>query len=145
MPRVKIALPDSFPFVTEMTVRVSDINYGGHLGNDTVLSLVHEARVRYLQQHGYSETDIEGSGIIMTDATVVYRSEGFRGDVIVLEVAARKFSGARCEFVYRLSNKATGREIARATTGIATYDYHERRGIPMPEAFRRKFEASGTL
>jgi hypothetical protein len=45
-----------------------DINYGGHLGNDAVLSLVHEARVRFLKQQGYTENNIEGAGIIMADA-----------------------------------------------------------------------------
>ena len=48
MSRIKLALPDRWTFSTELPVRISDINYGGHLGNDAVLALAQEARVRFL-------------------------------------------------------------------------------------------------
>ncbi|NDG84238.1 MAG: thioesterase, partial [Proteobacteria bacterium] len=60
MPRIKIDLPERFAFSTELSLRITDINYGGHLGNDAVLGLVHEARVRFLKHHGFSETEIGG-------------------------------------------------------------------------------------
>ena len=50
MARVKLQLPANFLFSTEIPIRISDINYGGHLGNDAVLSIVHEARIQFLQQ-----------------------------------------------------------------------------------------------
>ena len=49
MPRVKVALPATFPFRTEIPVRITDLNYGGHLGNDALLGLLHEARVHFLR------------------------------------------------------------------------------------------------
>jgi len=48
MARSRIDLPDSFPFGIDIPVRITDINYGGHLGNDAVLGLVHEARIAFL-------------------------------------------------------------------------------------------------
>jgi hypothetical protein len=39
----------------------------GSSGNDSLLSIIHEARVRF-QYLEYSESNIEGSGIIMIDA-----------------------------------------------------------------------------
>jgi hypothetical protein len=45
MPRLKLELPAGFPFRTTLTVRVTDLNYGNHLGNDALLGLLHEARV----------------------------------------------------------------------------------------------------
>ncbi len=62
MARVKLDLPDAFEFTTEIQVRIGDINYGGHLGNDTVLSLIHEARVRFLQKYNFREANIGGIG-----------------------------------------------------------------------------------
>ncbi len=44
MPRVELELPERFQFVTEIPLRITDINYGGHLGNDALLSLLHEAQ-----------------------------------------------------------------------------------------------------
>ena len=61
-------------------IRVGDINYGGHMGNDKALLLFHDARLYFLEQHGFSESDIGGPGIIMGDAHVYYKKEVFRGD-----------------------------------------------------------------
>lgn len=72
MSRLRLDLPERLLFTAEVSLRVSDNNYGGHLGNDAVLSLAHEARVRFLRSHGWSEKDVAGAGIIMTDAVVGY-------------------------------------------------------------------------
>jgi acyl-CoA thioester hydrolase len=69
--RVRLDLPKRFLSTTEVTLRVSDINYGGRLGYDMVLSLAQEARIRFLRSHGWSEQDVAGVGITMTDAVVI--------------------------------------------------------------------------
>lgn len=139
MARVKLELPDHFDFSTELSVRIGDVNYGGHLGNDAVLSLIHEARVQLLRQHGYTELDIDGASIIMADSIIVYKSEGFHGDLLVVEVAVGDLQNASCDFVYRLTLKETGKEIARAKTGIVFYDYTLKKTISVPAQFRKKF------
>ena len=48
MARVKLDLNGvEFVFRTELDVRITDINYGRHVGNDAMLGLLHEARLRY--------------------------------------------------------------------------------------------------
>lgn len=138
MPRLKLGLPSSFPFRTEIPIRITDINYGGHLGNDSALGLIHEARVRYLHSLGYSEMNVEGGGIIMSDAQIVFSSEGLYGDVAVVEMAIGDLEGTRCSMFYRMTDRTTGREIARALTGIVFFDYAKKRPQPVPEAFRKK-------
>jgi len=139
MGRVKLDLPDLFVFSTDLPVRITDINYGGHLGNDAVLSLMHEARVRFLGSSGFTEMDAGGPGIIMTDTVIVYRSEAFYGETIVVQVALGPFSRVGCDVFYRLSEKEADREVARAKTGIVFYDYGERRAVAVPETFRSAF------
>ncbi len=139
MARVKLELPDRFVFTTEIGVHISYINYGGHLGNDAVLSLLHEARVRFFHSLGYSELDIEGRGIVMADAVVVYLSEAFHQDLLVISMAVTSFHAAGCDLYYQIMNKATGKEVARAKTGIVFFDYQARRPVRVPEAFRRRF------
>ncbi len=87
MQRLELDVPETFPYSTEIPVRVDDINYGGHLGNDAVLSIVHEARIRFLKEHGFSELDAGGAGLIMANAAVRYRSEAKMGDVLRVELA----------------------------------------------------------
>ncbi len=136
MSRVRLELPERYLFTTEIAVRVSDINYGGHLGNDAVLSLAQEARVRFLRSHGWSEKDVGGVGIILTDAVVVYRSEAFYGDVLVIDVAVGGLEKLGCDFLFRMVSKDSGREVARVKTGVVFFDYAARKPRPVPEEFR---------
>ena len=143
MARVKLDLPDRFDFSTEISIRIGDINYGGHLGNDAVLSLIHEARVRFLAEHGFTETNIDGPGLIMADAVVVYKSEAFHGETLSVEIAAGDFSRTGCDLFYRLSNTETGREVALAKTGIVFFDYENRKAVKMPEKFKAILDSHG--
>ena len=139
MARTKLDLPEIFDFSTDIPVRITDINYGGHLGNDSLLSLLQEARLQFLQKYAYSEKDVEGRGIIMLDAVVVYRSEAFYGDTLSIEVAVAEVSGHGCDLIYRVTQKNSGKEVARAKTSVAFYDYEKRKVVEVPEGFRSRF------
>jgi len=143
MARIRVDLPDRFPFSTELAVRVGDINYGGHLGNDALLALLQEARLQFLQQYGFTERDIGGKGIIMVDAAIQYRAESFHGDVLVIEVAVTGVDKHGCDIVYRATNKATGKEVARAKTGIVFFDYMQRTMVPVPGEFSAVVSGAG--
>lgn len=140
MARVTLILPPEFIFNTLLSVRVSDINYGGHLGNDTVLSLAHEARFQFLRSLGYeNETDLdEHIGLIVADAVVVYKAEAFYGDLIEVHLAAYDFNAYGLDFFYYLLNKDTGKEIARAKTGVVCVDYIKKKIAKAPEEFIRR-------
>ena len=139
MARVHLDLPDRFDFSTEIPLRVSDINYGGHLGHDSVLSLTHEARVRLLSKYGFTEMNIDGCGLIIVDASIVYKSEAFYGETLKIEVAIRDFSKYGFDFVYKITEKETGREVARAKTGLVFFDYKGRKVVSVPEKFKTIF------
>ncbi len=139
MARIKLEMPKHFTFTTELPVRIGDINYGGHLGNDAVLSMIHEARVRFLKRYQYSsELNVEGLGIIMTDSAVVYKAEAFHGDEVQVDVAVGDFNKYGCDFYYLLSNKKTAVEIALAKTGVVFYDYEAKKVVAIPEGFKAK-------
>ena len=142
MARVRLALPERMDAAARLTVRAGDVNYGGHLGNDALLSLLQEARIRFLARLGFTETDVAGVGIIMTDAAVVYKSEAFHGDVLRIDVAVDDLSGRGCDFMYRVVREADSREVARAKTGIVFFDYETRRMAHTPDAFRSALAAS---
>ncbi len=139
MPRVKFDLPDKFHFSTEIPLRIGDINYGGHMGNDAVLSLAHEARVRFFRKHGWSELDVDGASIIMADAAIVFKAEAFYGDVLIVDVAVGDMSELGCDLLYRFTKSENKKEIARVKTGIVFFDYKSRKPVRMPEAFRKAF------
>ncbi|OAN48165.1 thioesterase [Paramagnetospirillum marisnigri] len=138
MPRVTIEIPPDFQFATEITICIGQINYGHHLDNAALLSLVSEARVRFLKSLGYGELDVEGLGIIVADAAIRYRSEAFHGEILVFEMAAADLNKYGCDLVWRARAKEDGREVAQGKTGILFFDYAARKPAPAPPEFLRK-------
>ena len=133
--RIQIALPERFSFSTEIPIYISHINYGNHLDNAALFTLVSEARVRFFKALGYSELDVEGVGIVVADVAAQYRSEAFHGEVMVFDMAAADFNKYGCDLVWRIADKASGREVARGKTGIIFFDYAARKATTVPPAF----------
>lgn len=142
MARVIIELPAHFAFSTEIPIYIGHINYGNHVDNALMLSLVSEARVRFLKSLGYTELDVEGVGIIVADAALQYKSEVLYGETLVFEMGASDFNRYGCDLLWRATDKASGREAARGKTGILFFDYANRRPVSVPAAFRAKAEAN---
>ncbi|MBK7541203.1 MAG: thioesterase family protein [Candidatus Competibacteraceae bacterium] len=135
MARIKLELPAGFPFSTDLPIRITDINYAGHLGNDGVLGLLHEARFRFMAHHGLQELKVEGLGLIITDSAIVYKSEAFAGETLTVAVTVADFNKYGCDFVYRVTEKRSGREVAHAKTGIVFFDYEKRTVQKIPQSF----------
>lgn len=140
MARIKLDLPASFTFTTNLPIRITDLNYSGHLGNDRVFSLVHEARVQYLQHFGYSEMNMGGVGLIMSDAAVEFKQEAFYGDVISVSVVASAISKIGFDLYYKLEKLQDGRTItvALVKTGMVCFDYTNKKVAYLPEAVKAK-------
>jgi acyl-CoA thioester hydrolase len=139
MGRMTLELPAHFPFFTDLAVRISDINYAGHLGNDAIISLLHEARLRFLKAHNFTELDIDGFGLIMADLTILFKAEAFHGEILTIEVGVQDITKYGFGFVYRITSKETGREVARAKTGMLLFDYEKRRVVEVPKGFKSVF------
>ncbi len=135
MQRIELQLPDKFVFTTEMPVRVDDVNYGGHLGNDRVLTLVHEARIRFLKEHGYSEMDIDGTGLIQVNTAITYEEEGKLGDLLSIRCAPDNVSPMGFDFYAQLSKEQTDDVIASVRTGMVGYDTERHQPVRLPETF----------
>jgi acyl-CoA thioesterase FadM len=138
MARVKIDLPKKWHFITEIILRVDDMNYGNHLGNEKILILAHECRLRFLQSFGCSEFDVFGASIIQADAAIVYKSEGHIGDLINARISVQEVSKSSFELYYLFENTATGKVLAQAKTGMVFYDYKKATIVKTPDMFLKK-------
>lgn len=138
MARIKLHLPKSFSFSTQIPVRITDINYGNHLGNDAVLSLLHEARMQFLQEVGFTELNFAGVGLIMADAAIEFKAEAFYGDVLKAYVAADEFSKIGFDLFYKLVKGEEETVVALAKTGMICFDYAQRKVTAVPEEARLK-------
>ena len=137
MARIKLLMPEQKIFSTEIAVRITDINYGNHVGNDAFVRLIHEVRVQWLSSNNYTELNIEGASLIMADLAVEYKGESFYGDVLKVEIAVGEISKAGFELYYliHVNKNANNILIAKAKTGMVCYNYEEKKVRELPEKF----------
>jgi acyl-CoA thioester hydrolase len=143
MARLQLDLPDHFLFSTDIPVRITDLNYGGHVGNDTILTIAHEARVLFYKTLGFeNELNFEGSvGHIIADAAIVYKSEAFFGDVLTVNISVTDFSKYGFDMYYQIMNKDSLKEVARVKTGIVCFDYERKKVAAIPKNLLDKLTA----
>lgn len=136
MQRIKVNLPAEFNFSTILQVRISDINYGGHVGNDSFLSLIHEARIQFLQHYHYSELSFENVGLIMIDIALEFKRELNYGNKVKISVTANNFDefGFDIFYLLELINNEQTVIAGKAKTGMLCYDYTQKKIIPTPKA-----------
>jgi acyl-CoA thioester hydrolase len=142
MARISIDLPSAFNFSVNIPVRITDLNYGGHVGNDTILSLIHEARMQFLHSFGYSEKNVGGVGMIMGDVAIVFKNELFYGDIIIAQVAVGELTRASFDMFYKFQKEKDGKliDVVHAKTGMVCFDYEKRKPVALPEEVLNKFK-----
>lgn len=140
MARIKIEQPATYSFSTTIPVRITDVNYGGHVGNDTVLSLIHEARMQFLKSLGYTEMNLAGTGMIMADVAIEFKSELFYGDIVIASVAANDLSRVGFDLVYKLEKESESKRplVAIAKTGMICFDYEKKKIASLPDEARQR-------
>ncbi|WP_313513472.1 thioesterase family protein [Pseudomonas sp.] len=140
MARLILDFPeDQYCFSTQLTVRITDINGANHLGNDSMISMISEARARFLFDFGIGESRGDGSGIIVTDLATTYKAEAHARDLLLFEVGVMDFNRYGGDITFRITRPADGRLIAMAKSGFVFFDYRQSRVVAMPEAFRALF------
>jgi acyl-CoA thioesterase FadM len=142
MARIKIELPEKFSFETIIPIRITDLNYGNHVGNDTILSILHEARVQYLRHYNLAELDFAGVGLIMNDVAVEFKNEIFYGERIIASVTVSDISKFSFDVYYKLEKENNDKRIlvALAKTGMVCYNYGAKKVAGVPKEVKDKLE-----
>lgn len=141
MARLQLTFPeDQFYYSTPMSVRVTDINAGNHLGNDSMISMISEARARFLFEFGVAETERDGTGIIVTDLATTYRAEAHARDQLLFEVGVMDFNKYGGDIIFRITRPRDRKLIAMAKQGFVFFNYKNSQVVMMPEEFRGKFD-----
>lgn len=140
MARLTLEFPeDQYCYSTQLTVRVTDINGANHLGNDSMISMISEARARFLFEYGVRETEADGTGIIVTDLVTTYRAEAHARDQLIFEVGVMDFNKYGGDITFRITRPQDHALIAMAKSGFVFYNYKRSQVVPMPDDFRAKF------
>lgn len=144
MGHVKILFPDYNPLhIAVVSVRITDINYGNHLGNDSLLSIIHEARMQMLAYRGFTEMNAGGNSLIMADVAIAYKAESFYGDKLRISIFANDIQSGSFSLLYKIETTRGERTItiAHASTGMVCFDYEKRKIVPMTDELRNFLSA----
>jgi acyl-CoA thioesterase FadM len=141
MARLHLDFPeDQYYYTSLLTVRVTDINAGNHLGNDSMISMISEARARFLFEFGVAETERDGTGIIVTDLATTYRAEAHARDQLLFEVGVMDFNKYGGDIIFRITRPKDKKSVAMAKQGFVFFNYKTSQVVAMPDDFRAKFD-----
>jgi acyl-CoA thioester hydrolase len=138
MARLKIELPQKLLTSVFIPVRITDINYGNHVGNNSIVEIIHEARVQFLKKHGFTELDVAGTALIMSELLVEFKNESFYNDLFEIKIFSGEITHVSFELFYEISVNRGGQKIiiALSKTGMVCYNYEIKKVKPVPEELK---------
>lgn len=147
MARIKLQIPEAKLASISIPVRITDVNYGNHVGNDSLVAMLHEARVQWLGSLQFTELDAGGTGLIMSDLAVEYLNESFYGDLLIISLYAGEITSAGFEIYYLVETNRNEQTkiIARAKTGMVCFNYSARKVAALPQQLRDALRGSTGL
>lgn len=133
-------MTDEFRHRTRVEVRFRDLDAFGHVNNAVVSTYVEQARVAYLRE----VLDVDPVGrmpLILAMIRVDYESPIFLGDTVEVGSRVDWLGRTSIAMSHRLDAREDGRQLARATSVLVTYDYDQARPMPVPDAWRAALTA----
>ena len=136
---MRIELPQKSIASFTIPVRITDINYGNHLGNSSLVEIIHEARMQFLSQHGFTEMNAGGSSLIMSELSIEFKNESFYKDDLDVKIFVGEVSRVSFELFYSISvvRNTLSTIIANAKTGMVCFDYVEKKVVAVPAKLKK--------
>jgi len=140
MQRVKLTPPETFIHSMERRVGISDLNYARHMDSVAMIRVIHEARLQFLADLGFTESNIYGLGMVVTDLAIDFRSESFANDVLTVDVGVSKFNKYGFDIGFQVTNRALDTVVCIAKMGVVFFDFDNHKLAELPGAFQSILE-----
>ena len=126
-------------YETDYKVIFSDINYGGHMGNERALIIFQQTRMEWLNSIVYDEANIEGKGLIQLESHVYYLKEVFLGETLLCRIVNVQPERITFNIEYEILNKNND-IVIKGMTKMAVFDYEKKKIARIPKEFLEKLE-----
>ena len=123
-------------FSTELIVQVNHLNYGNHLGYDAALSILQEARLRWLKtiMPSMSEINIENNiGWVVKDLQINYNSEARHADQLIVNLYLSNVSNIRLCLDHEITNTTSGKNLCNGKISLVFFDFNLRKPAKIPK------------
>lgn len=119
-------------YTQKFQLSIRDINYANHMDHLALLNYLHETRVRFLREHGYSELDVDGngSGLVVVNLQCSYRKECFYGDLLTVNMILHVLSPTKLQFKYHIYNNDV---LSAESEILVVFLNKNKKIIPIPE------------
>jgi acyl-CoA thioester hydrolase len=137
MARQKIEIPPVTLYTTILPITINYINYGNHVGNDSFLTLIQEARLRFLASLGVTELQFFGDqGTIVTENHIQYLKQLIHGDFVQVTVHPQSHYKYGFSLVYHLQQCTADGQImhssAIAEVHTLCFNYNTQKPASLP-------------
>ncbi|MBC2607720.1 acyl-CoA thioesterase [Pelagicoccus albus] len=126
-------------FSASIQFRITDHNYGDHVANNVFVEYLHEARVQFLASLGYTEKDLAGVALIMSELCIKFTKQAFYPGSLRLDIAVANLRPTRFDLYYRGYDEEGGLTLL-AKSEMAAFDPSSGKPIRMPEVFAGRFQ-----
>jgi acyl-CoA thioesterase FadM len=137
MGRMKMDLPDRWTYEHQLSIRVTDLNYGAHLANQNILVYAQEARMAFFKKFGQTELKFGEHALIQADAAIIFKAEGFYGDELVVKVSAVPTGNSAFNVYYLIQRLSDGQDIAHVRTAMICFDYDTRKPVKLTDELKQ--------
>jgi acyl-CoA thioester hydrolase len=142
MQRLRLDPPTAIHHSVDLRVRVTDINYGRHLGHMELIGLVHEARMRFFEGLGAREFDVDGLSLVVTELQATYAGEALHGQTVRIDTQVVATGRSAASFRTQLADAASGRSVAVVHVGAVFVERAAGKVRPLPATIRRLTETA---
>ena len=127
-------------FSVNYKVTISDINYGGHMGNERALLLFQQSRIELFKSLGVTEINVgDNVGTIQKDAHVYYKGEVYLGDELTVIIKNIDIKKTSLNFIYSVE-KREGKIVLEGSTIIVAFDYEKKKVARFSQEFLNELE-----
>lgn len=127
-------------FSVNYKVTISDINYGGHMGNERALLLFQQSRIELFKTLGVTEINVgDNVGTIQKDAHVYYKGEVYLGDELTVIIKNIDIKKTSLNFIYSVE-KSEGEVVLEGNTIIVAFDYGKKKVARFSQEFLNELE-----
>ncbi len=130
----------NFVFETVMRVRNTEIGIGQHLTIEAMVSLLTEARARFLYSKGIKEINVDYQGLIITNVATNFSSRVRAREELLFEVGVQNLTATGGDFIFKISRMFDSSVVAHAVMGFVAYDYRLNKEILLNETLRDLLE-----